>query len=29
MWIGVGSLIGFSTAYVLDKNKSIKVTPSK
>lgn len=29
MWIGVGALVGYATAYVIDKNKAIKVTPSK
>lgn len=29
MWIGLGAIAGYSTAYILDKNKSIQITPSK
>ncbi len=29
MFIGLGALVGYASAYVLDRNKSIKVTPSK
>lgn len=29
MWIGVGALVGYATAYVVDRNKAINVTPSK
>lgn len=29
MWIGAGALVGYAAAYVIDRNKSIKVTPSK
>lgn len=29
MWIGAGALVGYATAYVIDRNKAIDVTPSK
>ena len=29
MFIGIGALIGYSAAYVFDRNKSINITPSK
>jgi hypothetical protein len=29
MWIGLGALVGYATAYVVDRNRAIDVTPSK
>lgn len=29
MWIGVGALLGFATAYVIDTNRKVIIKPSK
>lgn len=29
MWIGAGALVGYAAAYVIDRNRTIDVTPSK